>query len=189
MANQKEFFNCCRHVCKVHLQLMTAECHFNHKFPICCSLHCVECTTLGVALGSPNTSDNIEKKPMNLGVQILHSWPCPGHSGMNRAARDLLTRSVFRSRIQRLCVRSGIIHLFVWTGPQLLWHINCLELLTVLSALKRFRPLIQGKHVLIRTDNSDCGISSPLGISLWSFRHYSKIHLSPFSQSILMPSL
>ncbi|KAL0199089.1 hypothetical protein M9458_007629, partial [Cirrhinus mrigala] len=42
----------------------------------------------------------------------------------------------------------------VCTGSQLLWHINCLELVTVLLALKRFRPLIQGKHVLTHTDNT-----------------------------------
>ncbi|KAL0201385.1 hypothetical protein M9458_004572, partial [Cirrhinus mrigala] len=36
----------------------------------------------------------------------------------------------------------------VWKGPRLLWHIICLELLTVLLAL------IQGKHVFIRTDNT-----------------------------------
>ncbi|KAL0152765.1 hypothetical protein M9458_052488 [Cirrhinus mrigala] len=42
----------------------------------------------------------------------------------------------------------------VWSGPRLLWHINCLELLTVLLALKRFRSLVQGKHVLVRSDNT-----------------------------------
>ncbi|KAL0191697.1 hypothetical protein M9458_014395, partial [Cirrhinus mrigala] len=42
----------------------------------------------------------------------------------------------------------------VWTGPRLLWHINCLELLTVLLALRRFQPLIQGKHMLVRSDNT-----------------------------------
>ncbi|KAI2661120.1 ORF V: Enzymatic polyprotein [Labeo rohita] len=42
----------------------------------------------------------------------------------------------------------------VWMGPRLLWHINCLELLAVLLALKRFRPLVQGKHVLVRSDNT-----------------------------------
>ncbi|KAL0196765.1 hypothetical protein M9458_005305, partial [Cirrhinus mrigala] len=42
----------------------------------------------------------------------------------------------------------------VWTGPRLHWHINCLELLAVLLALRRFRPLIQGKHVLVRSDNT-----------------------------------
>ncbi|KAL0153391.1 hypothetical protein M9458_051310 [Cirrhinus mrigala] len=41
----------------------------------------------------------------------------------------------------------------VWTDPRLHWHINCLELLAVLLALRRFRPLIQGKHVLVRSDN------------------------------------
>ncbi|KAL0199156.1 hypothetical protein M9458_007696, partial [Cirrhinus mrigala] len=42
----------------------------------------------------------------------------------------------------------------VWTGPRLLWHINCLELLAVFLALKRFRPLVQGKHLLVRSDNT-----------------------------------
>ncbi|KAL0187588.1 hypothetical protein M9458_014687, partial [Cirrhinus mrigala] len=42
----------------------------------------------------------------------------------------------------------------VWSGLRLLWHINCLELLTVLLALRRFRPLIQDKHVLVRSDNT-----------------------------------
>ncbi|KAI2655941.1 ORF V: Enzymatic polyprotein [Labeo rohita] len=42
----------------------------------------------------------------------------------------------------------------VWTGPRLFWHINCLELLAVLLALRRFRPRIQGKHVLVRSDNT-----------------------------------
>ncbi|KAI2644097.1 enzymatic polyprotein [Labeo rohita] len=49
---------------------------------------------------------------------------------------------------------NGHAALGIWTGPRLLWHINCLELLTVLLALKRFRPLVQGKHVLVRTDDT-----------------------------------
>ncbi len=39
-------------------------------------------------------------------------------------------------------------------GPRLLWHINCLELLAVHLALRQFRPLLLGKHVLVRTDNT-----------------------------------
>ncbi len=42
----------------------------------------------------------------------------------------------------------------LWTGPQLLWHINCLELLAVHLALRQFRPLLLSKHVLVRTDNT-----------------------------------
>ncbi len=42
----------------------------------------------------------------------------------------------------------------LWTGPRLLWHINCLELLAVHLALRQFRPLLLGKHVLVRTDNT-----------------------------------
>ncbi len=40
----------------------------------------------------------------------------------------------------------------LWTGPRLLWHISCLELLAVHLALRQFRPLLLGKHVLVRTD-------------------------------------
>ncbi len=42
----------------------------------------------------------------------------------------------------------------LWTGPRLLWHINCLELLAVHLALRQFRPLLLGKHVLVSTDNT-----------------------------------
>ncbi len=42
----------------------------------------------------------------------------------------------------------------VWTGPQLRWHINCLELLAVRLALSRLRGRLQGKDVLVRTDNT-----------------------------------
>ncbi|KAL0150355.1 hypothetical protein M9458_054357, partial [Cirrhinus mrigala] len=41
-----------------------------------------------------------------------------------------------------------------WTGPRLQWHINCLELLAVLHALRRFRPMLRHKHVLVRTDSA-----------------------------------
>ncbi len=56
--------------------------------------------------------------------------------------------------------RAGVLHATgkaasgLWTGPQLLWHINCLKLLTVHLALRQFRPLLLGKHVLVRTDNT-----------------------------------
>ncbi|KAL0168810.1 hypothetical protein M9458_037032, partial [Cirrhinus mrigala] len=41
-----------------------------------------------------------------------------------------------------------------WTGPRLQWHIKCLELLAVLLALRRFRPMLRHKHVLVRTDST-----------------------------------
>ncbi|KAI2647501.1 ORF V: Enzymatic polyprotein [Labeo rohita] len=41
-----------------------------------------------------------------------------------------------------------------WTGPQLQWHINCLELLAVLLVLRHFRPMLRHKHVLVRTDST-----------------------------------
>ncbi len=42
----------------------------------------------------------------------------------------------------------------VWTGPQLHWHINCLELLAVRLALSRLRGRLQRKNILVRTDNT-----------------------------------
>ncbi len=42
----------------------------------------------------------------------------------------------------------------LWTGPRLLWHINCLELWAVHLALRQFQPLLLGKHVLICTGNN-----------------------------------
>jgi hypothetical protein len=42
----------------------------------------------------------------------------------------------------------------MWTGPQLHWHINCLELLAVILALHRLVGPLNGKHVLICTDHT-----------------------------------
>ncbi len=42
----------------------------------------------------------------------------------------------------------------VWTGPQLHWNVNCLELLAVRLALGRLKGPLRGKHVLVRTDNT-----------------------------------
>ncbi len=39
-----------------------------------------------------------------------------------------------------------------WRGPQLHWHISCLELLAVHLALNRPKRRLQGKHLLVRTD-------------------------------------
>ncbi len=42
----------------------------------------------------------------------------------------------------------------VWTGPQLHWHISCLELLAVHLALNRLKRRLRGEHVLVRMDNT-----------------------------------
>ncbi len=49
---------------------------------------------------------------------------------------------------------NGHAVLGVWTGPQLRWHVNCLELLAVRLALSRLRGRLQGKDVLVHTDNT-----------------------------------
>ncbi len=40
------------------------------------------------------------------------------------------------------------------TGPRMLWYISCLELWALHLALWQFRPLLLGKHVLVRMDNN-----------------------------------
>ena len=42
----------------------------------------------------------------------------------------------------------------LWTVDQQMWHINNLELLTVLLALQQFQSSVQGKSVQIMTDNT-----------------------------------
>lgn len=41
----------------------------------------------------------------------------------------------------------------VWRGKHQSWHINCLKLLAIYMALSWFLPMLQGYHVLVRTDN------------------------------------
>ncbi len=78
----------------------------------------------------------------------------------------------------------------LWTGPQLQWHINCLELLAVWLALRRFKTLLHEKHALVRTDNTAtvayikhqgglCSRSmSQLArhLLLWSQKHLRSLH-------------
>ncbi len=90
----------------------------------------------------------------------------------------------------------------LWTGPRLLWHINCLELLAVHLALRQFRPLLLGKHVLVRTDNTAAvsyinrmgGIRSrrmsqlARHLLLWSHTRLKSLRLSTFrGSSIVRP--
>ncbi|KAL0151133.1 hypothetical protein M9458_053646 [Cirrhinus mrigala] len=42
----------------------------------------------------------------------------------------------------------------LWSGHQLTWHINCLEMLAVFRVLKHFLPDLRDRHVLVRTDNT-----------------------------------
>ncbi len=81
------------------------------------------------------------------------------------------------AHVQRLAV-SG-----VWTGPQLHWHINCLELLAVHLALNCLKRRLRGEHVLVHTDNTAVYIkqqgglrSNPMSLLaryllLWSQNH------------------
>ncbi len=56
-------------------------------------------------------------------------------------------------------VMSGRSAQGLWEGPHLMWHINCLEMLAVLIALKDFLPDLRDHHVLVRTDNTSVSVS------------------------------
>ncbi|GAA6064854.1 uncharacterized protein LOC113526632, partial [Tachysurus ichikawai] len=51
-------------------------------------------------------------------------------------------------------VMSGHSAQGLWSGPRLLWHINCLEMMAVFLGLKHFLPDLGDRHVLVRTDNT-----------------------------------
>ncbi len=51
-------------------------------------------------------------------------------------------------QVQRACSCGAL------DRAQLQWHINCLELLAVWLALRRFKTLLHERHVLVRTDNT-----------------------------------
>lgn len=71
---------------------------------------------------------------------------CCGH---NRRVQDCLGYHVQQAR-----------SMGSWAGPRLQCHINCLKLLVILLALRRFQSLIQGKHVFVRTDNTAAKVVS-----------------------------
>ncbi len=49
---------------------------------------------------------------------------------------------------------TGLAVSVVWTGPQLHWHISCLELLAVNLTLNHLKRRLRGEHVLVRTENT-----------------------------------
>ncbi len=61
-------------------------------------------------------------------------------------------RQQFPLRWGAVC--EGIPASGLWSEPQSRWHINRLELEAVFLALKDFRPQLEQRHVLIRTDNT-----------------------------------
>ncbi len=77
-----------------------------------------------------------------------------------------------------------------WTGPQLHWHNNCLELLAVHLALNRLKRRLRGEHILVCTDstatvayiNRQGGLRSrrmsqlARHLLLWSRKHLRPLH-------------
>lgn len=64
-----------------------------------------------------------------------------------------------------LCDDASVRGVRTTEQPEL--HMNHLELLAVFLALKHFRPVLKGQHVLVRTENSTV-VSSPVNAILIS---------------------
>ena len=76
-----------------------------------------------------------------------------------------------------------------WDSRQRHQHINVLELRAVFLALQHFRPALEGRHVLIRTDNTSTvyhinhqgGVRSPQSLQVaqrllrWAFPHFASL--------------
>ncbi|KAI2645050.1 Transposon Ty3-G Gag-Pol polyprotein [Labeo rohita] len=75
-----------------------------------------------------------------------------GRSPLGQVSRHLVYTDASSTGWGAIC--NGQAASGSWTGPRLQWHINCLELLAVLLALRRFRPTLRHKHVLVRTDST-----------------------------------
>ncbi len=69
----------------------------------------------------------------------------------------------------------------LWTGPRLLWHINCLELWAVHLALRQFRPFDGGNgDVMFPCHNLEPSLVARDLSRLLSIKPNEWMHLSPF---------
>ncbi|KAK5905095.1 hypothetical protein CesoFtcFv8_006595 [Champsocephalus esox] len=87
------------------------------------------------------------EQPPILGV------PRESAEGSSTGASDLLYHSLYRRFSDRMggtCLERAVGGCWPLTEAQ---HSNLLELQAVMLVLQHFKPLIQGKHVLVRSDN------------------------------------
>ena len=83
----------------------------------------------------------------------LRYWGSPKHLGNSAGAGDLLRHGVQDASVTGwggTCLERAIGGGWPLTETR---HINLLELRAVVLVLKHFKPLLQGKHVLVRSDN------------------------------------
>ncbi len=108
----------------------------------------------------------------------------PGAYGIHRCSHAAQVASY--EITSALATLPSLGALGLWTGPRLLWHINCLELLAVYLALWQFRPLLLGKHVLVRMDNTAVVSTS----TDWELYDHTACHSSPaiFSSGVTCSS-
>ncbi|KAL0152350.1 hypothetical protein M9458_052073 [Cirrhinus mrigala] len=107
---------------------------------------------LGMELDSVNMTARLTNERTQL---CRHKTAAPGAYGSR--SRSNTAQPASYETASALATRSspemGMAPV-AWTGPRLLWHINCLELLAVLLALRHFLLMLRHKHVLVRTDNT-----------------------------------
>ncbi|KAI2657031.1 hypothetical protein H4Q32_021090 [Labeo rohita] len=83
-----------------------------------------------------------------------HGAPAPQPSGPSGRPREEQTLPSAEDLFSRRGDGLGQYDSPPHQRPRLQWHINCLELLAVLLALRRFRPTLRHKHVLVHTDST-----------------------------------
>ncbi|XP_053092882.1 LOW QUALITY PROTEIN: uncharacterized protein LOC113526632 [Pangasianodon hypophthalmus] len=91
-------------------------------------------------------------------LRALDMWRKPGFLSQGPVLGALVILLVMLATDASLtgwgAVMSGRSVCGLWSGRRLTWHINCLEMLAVLLALKHFLPDLRGRHVLVRTNNT-----------------------------------
>ncbi len=87
----------------------------------------------------------------------LRWWQQPTNLARGNALGPVLRRQVVSSDASLVgwgAVREGEGISGLWQGPWLAQHINVLELKAVHLGLLHFLPVLQGRHVLVRTDST-----------------------------------
>ncbi|XP_047205469.1 uncharacterized protein LOC124857922 [Girardinichthys multiradiatus] len=90
-------------------------------------------------------------------ARALSPWKRPGFLNTGVTMGTILTRKVINTDASLTgwgATHEGMMVNGVWSPQTQTAHINCLELLAVMLALRHFLPFIKGHHVLVRADNT-----------------------------------
>ncbi|XP_038158400.1 uncharacterized protein LOC119794765 [Cyprinodon tularosa] len=90
-------------------------------------------------------------------AQALRPWKSPTFLNTGVTMGTIQTRKVITTDASLTgwgATHEGRMVNGTWSSLTQTAHINCLELLAVMLALRHFLPFIRGHHVLVRTDNT-----------------------------------